>query len=444
MNDASTDHGVTMPQTASVPHQSRPYRRILLWLGVVAFMVALPWLFYDWHGARQSGFLLSMLSQLGMMVIFALSYNMLMGQTGLLSFGHAALFGLAGYCTVHFLDAAGKGDFPVPMELIPLVAGFAGLGFGIVYGYIAATQRATAFAMITLGLGELTTVAGIMFHHFFGGEGGISTDRVIDQSLFGLSYASSIQVYYLIIAWVVIAALGMLFLTRTPLGAMANATRDNFERARFMGYNPRTVRFMQFALSGFFAGIGGGLYAITYEIVTYDAVNGALSANVVLMTYIGGATFFYGPILGAALITVLQSGLSLLSNAWLIYVGVLFIGMVTFAPTGLAGMIEAHGPIARVGRLNRLLVPYLRLSVPALATLIGFAGVVELTSFLTIGEAQGKSLVLFGTTIHARTFEPWLVTAVLLIGGGSWLRREIRIFGRVWDSLTADLKERSM
>jgi branched-chain amino acid transport system permease protein len=411
---------------------------------VLVFVVLLPWAFYDWHAARQSGFLLSMLSQMGMMTIFALSYNMLMGQAGLLSFGHAVLFGLGGYSTIHFLNAAGDGNFPVPMELIPLVAGFAGLGFGIVYGYIAATQRATAFAMITLGLGELTTVAGIMFHHFFGGEGGISTDRVIDQSIFGLSYASSIQVYYLIVAWTVIAALGMLLLTRTPLGAMANATRDNFERARFMGYDPRTVRFMQFALSGFFAGIGGGLYAITYEIVTYDAVASALSANVVLMTYIGGATFFYGPILGAILITLLQSGLSLLSNAWLIYVGVLFIGMVTFAPTGLAGMIEAHGPIARAGRLGRLAKPYLRLSIPAIATLIGFAGVVELLSFLTIGEAQGKHLVLFGETIHAGTFEPWLAAAILLIGGGYWLRLEIRAFARVWEDLTADLKERRL
>ncbi len=434
--------------TSSRPAVAAPSRstsrRAWLWLGVLVFALALPWLFYDWHTGRQSGFVLTMLCQMGMMVIFALSYNMLMGQAGLLSFGHAVLFGLGGYCTIHFLNAAGAGELPVPMELMPLLAGFAGAGFGIIYGFMAARQRATAFAMITLGLGELTTVAGIMFHHFFGGEGGISTDRVIDQSLFGLNYAHTIQVYYLIVAWTVIAALGMLFLTRTPLGAMANATRDNYERAQFMGYDPRTVRFMQFALSGFFAGIGGGLYAITYEIVTYDAVATALSANVVLMTFIGGATFFYGPILGAALITLLQSGLSLLSNAWLIYVGVLFIGMVTFAPTGLAGMIEAHGPIARAGRLGRLLVPYLRLTVPAFATLVGFAGFVELTSFLTIGESQGRHLVLFGTTIHTRTVAPWLVTAVLLIAGGAWLRQEIRAFARVWEELTADLKERSL
>ena len=283
-----------------------------------------------------------------------------------------------------------------------------------------------------------------MFHHFFGGEGGVSANRMIENSLFGLSYSSSVQVFYLILAWTAISSLGMLFLTRTPLGAMANATRDNFERAQFMGYDPRRVRFLQFALSGMFAGIGGALYAITYEIVTFDAVAGALSANAVLMTYIGGSTIFYGPILGASLITLLQSGLSLLSNSWLIYVGVLFIGMVTFAPSGIAGIIEAHGPISRAGRLGQLIVPYLRMSIPGLAVLLGFVGLVELLSFLTIGQAQGKSLALFGKKIDIKTSTPWTITIALLIIGGAWLRFEIRRFARLWEDVSADLKQRSV
>ena len=444
MSDAGLTTGRTAAQTRPVRASAAASRQRWLWIALVVFAMVLPWLFYGWQTHRHSGFLLTMLSQMGMMIIFSLSYNMLMGQAGLLSFGHAVFFGLAGYSTIHFLDAAGAGKLPVPMELIPILSGLAGLCFGIVFGYMATRQRGTAFAMITLGMGELVATAAIMFHHFFGGEGGVSTNRMIEKSLFGLSYASSVQVYYLILAWTVIAALGMLFLTKTPLGAMANATRDNFERAQFMGYDPRRVRFLQFALSGLFAGIGGGLYAITYEIVTFDAVSSALSANVVLMTYIGGATIFYGPILGAVLITLLQSGLSMLSNAWLIYVGVLFIGMVTFAPAGFAGMIEAHGPIARAGRLGRLAVPYLRMSIPGLAVLLGFIGIVELTSFRTIGEAQGKHLVLFGSDIDVRSLVPWLVAVALLGVGGLWLRVEARAFARVWDNLTADLKQRGL
>ncbi len=438
------DAAVTQTETPPQAHQAFAGRHTVLWVILLGLAVILPWFFYDWGTGRHSGFLLTMLSQMGMMIIFSLSYNMLMGQAGLLSFGHAVFFGLGGYSTIHFLNMAEKGTLPLPMELMPILAGLSGLVFGIVFGYMAAKQRATAFAMITMGIGELIATAAIMFHHFFGGEGGVSANRMIEKSLFGLSYASSVQVYYLILAWTVLAGLGMLFLTKTPLGAMANATRDNFERAQFMGYDPRRVRFLQFALSGMFAGVGGGLYAITYEIVTFDAVAGALSANAVLMTYIGGATIFYGPILGASLITLMQSGLSLLSNAWLIYVGVMFICMVTFAPTGLAGMIDAHGPIARAGRMGRLVVPYLRLSIPGIAVLLGFVGLVELLSFLTIGQAQGKTLVLFGNKIDVKANMPWIITYGLLILGGAWLRFEIRAFARIWDDLTADLKQRSV
>ena len=411
-----------------------------LWIAAVAFAVLLPWCFYDFHTARHSGFMLSMFSQMGMMIILALSYNMLLGQAGLFSLCHATFFGIGGYATVHFLNAVGDGDLPLPMEVIPLLAGLSGLGLAIVFGYMATKQRATAFAMITLGIGELMATAALMFHHFFGGEGGVSTNRMIDRSLFGLNYASGIQVYYLILAWTLIATLAMFFLTKTPLGRMANATRDNFERAQFMGYDPRVVRFLQFSLSGLFAGIGGGLYAITYEIVTFDALAGGLSANALLMAYIGGTTVFAGPVLGAVLITLLQSGVSLMSNSWLVYVGVLFISMVIFAPSGIAGLIMGHRPILRAGKLGQLAVPYVRVLVPGLLLVLGFVGLVELTSFLTIGAAQGKTLVLGGNKIDVHATMPWLVSALAMFGGGAWLRIEARGFRRIWDGLMADLK----
>jgi branched-chain amino acid transport system permease protein len=405
------------------------------WLVALLVSVVLPWLFYDWQHARHAGFIVSVLSQTGMMIIFALSFNMLMGQAGLLSFCHSVLFGLAGYSTVHFLNAAGAGDLPVPMELIPLLAGLSGLGFAAVLGYVATKQRSTAFAMITLGIVQLVTTAATMFHHFFGGEGGVKTDRMIDNSLFGLKYAHSIEVYYLIVAWTLIAAIGMYFHTNTPLGRMANACRDNHERAQFVGYDPRIVRFVQFSLAGFYAGIAGGLFAITYEIVTFDAVAAPLAANALLMAYIGGATTFVGPVLGAILITLLQSVVSLMSNSWLIYVGVLFITMVIFAPAGITGIILRHAPIARAGLIHRLVLPYSRVLAPGLIVLFGFIGLVELASFLTIGMAQGKRLALFGQPIDIHSAVPWLISLVCLLGGGFWLARESRQFKRVWDGL---------
>lgn len=411
-----------------------------LWVLGLVLAIALPWFFYDFAKARHSGFMISMFSQAGMMIIFALSYNMLMGQAGLLSFCHAVFFGFGGYVCIHALNGATSGGFPVPMEIMPLFGGLAGMVLAIVYGFMATKQRATAFAMITLGIGELMATAALMFHHFFGGEGGITADRMIDRSLFGFTFGQSIEVYYLIVFWTLVAVIGMFFLTQTPLGRMANACRDNFERAQFVGYDPKIVRFIQFALSGLFAGIGGALYAISYEIVTFDSMAGPLSANALLMAYIGGSTVFGGPILGAVLITVLQSGVSLLSNSWLVYVGVLFITMVTFAPEGIAGIIMAHGPIRKAGKLGRLAVPYVRILVPGLILVLGFVCLVELVSFQTIGAAQGKKLVLFGNAIDIASNTPWAIAIGGLLIGGIWLRFEARVFGRVWDEITAELK----
>ncbi|HTD00479.1 MAG TPA: branched-chain amino acid ABC transporter permease [Bradyrhizobium sp.] len=415
-----------------------------LWFIVLLAAIAMPWAFYNYHTGRHSGFVISMLSQMGMMSILALSYNMLLGQSGLFSFCHAVFFGIGGYATIHFLNLAGDGTLPIPLELVPVLAGLSGGALAVVFGYMATKQRATAFAMITLGIGELMTTAALMFHHFFGGEGGVNSNRMIGHSLFGFKYGPSIQVYYLILAWTVISALLMLYLTRTPLGRMANASRDNFERVQFVGYDPRMVRFTQFVLSGFFAGIGGGLYAITYEIVTFDALAAPLSANALLMAYIGGSAAFGGPILGAVLITLLQSGVSLMSNSWLVYVGMLFITMVMFAPQGIMGLIAAHGPIVRGGRFGKLLLPYGRVILPCLVMVLGFVGVVELASFLTIGAAQGKTLVLFGHKIDEHDVLPWLAALMCLAVGTSWFALEARSFGRVWDGLMSELKpERS-
>lgn len=427
---------------ASRPAWIWPAFRLFL---VFALCVALPWLFYNFATGRHSGFMLTMFSQMGMMAIFALSYNMLMGQAGLLSFGHAVFFGMGGYFGIHLLTAAGaSGGFPIPIEILPLFAGLLAMLVAIVFGYMATRQRATAFAMITLGIGELVATAAMMFHAFFGGEGGVSSNRMIDRSLFGLSYSQSVQVYYLIVAWTFISVLAMYYLTKTPLGRMANACRDNYERAQFMGYDPKFVRFLQFSLSGLFAGIAGGLAAITYEIVTFDSVSGALSANALLMVFIGGTNAFAGPILGAVLITMMQSGLSLISNSWLVYVGVLFIVMVTFAPAGLAGLIVMHSPLQKAGVLRRLIIPYIRLAVPGLATLSGFVGLVELVAFKTIGAAQGRKLALFGSPIDATSSTPWLITAGLFIVGGIWLWREGRQFHVLWEQLMLAVKPKAV
>jgi branched-chain amino acid transport system permease protein len=364
-----------------------------------------------------------------------------MGQSGLLSFGHAILFGLGAYCTAHALNSVKAGNLWVPTELVPLVGGLSGLMFGAFFGFIATKQRATAFAMITLGLGELVAAAALMFTGFFGGEGGISTNRVTGVSLLGASYSASWQVYYLIVVWTLISTVLMRLQTETPLGRLANATRDNFERAEFIGYDPRMVRFYQYVLSGFFAGVAGALYAILYEIVTFDTVSAPKSATALLATYIGGVGGFYGPILGTILIVLLQSGVSLLSNAWLLYVGVLFVVMVMFAPNGILGLIAMHGPIARSGRIAALIGPYLRVLLPGLTAVATFVLLVEMASFVTIGAEQGKSFKL-GGILHIDPFTvlPWMAATAVFAIAAAWLRLEARAFGHVWDELSEEAK----
>jgi|FEC22Drversion2_1045045.scaffolds.fasta_scaffold00349_32 branched-chain amino acid transport system permease protein len=419
-------------------------RRHWLWLAAIVLALAIPWLFFDWSKGRHSGFALTMLSEIGLMSVFALSFNMLMGQTGLLSFGHAILFGLGGYCTAHTLNAAKAGLFWLPVELIPLAGGLGGLVFGAVFGYVVTKQRATAFAMITMGLGELVAACALMFMGFFGGEGGISTDRVTGQSLFGVEYSTPWQVYCLVVAWTVIATMLMRLQTQTPLGRMANAQRDNFERTQFVGYDPRMIRFYQFTLSGFFAGIGGALYVLVYEIVTFDTVAAAKSATALLAAYIGGAGSFLGPFLGTIVVVLLQSGVSLISNAWLLYVGVLFIVMVMFAPGGIMGIIARHEPIARMGRLGELAVPYARILPPGLLLVLGFVTLVELAQLATIGSAQNKSLAIGGQPIDPHSGLPWAIGAAMLVAGGLWMRREARVFRARWDALIEEAKARGL
>jgi branched-chain amino acid transport system permease protein len=278
-----------------------------------------------------SSLALTMLSQIGYLIIICLSYNILLGQGGMLSFGHAVYTGLGSFLAIHAMNKAAAGELAIPLVLIPWWAAWRACSSPR-SGLCDDQEVRHHLCHDHHGLGELVAAMALMFPEFFGGEGGITTDRVYGK-FFGLDFGSGLQVYYLIAVYCFVCTAAMFAFTGTPLGRMLNAVRDNPERVEFVGYNTQRVRYFAFIIAGFFAGIGGGLTAINFEIITaMDSVSVVRSGGYLLFTFLGGATFFFGPIIGAVLLVLASVLLSELTKAWLLYLGLVFLLMVMYAP----------------------------------------------------------------------------------------------------------------
>jgi len=385
------------------------------WL-VALLLVVLP------HVPGLSGdFGRSLLSQMGIAAVFALSYSLLLGQTGLLSFGHAAYFGLGGYAGIHLMRAINAG-LPIPMPLVPLAGAATGLFFGLLFGSVTVRRAGVTFALISLGVGELVYAALRLLPSISGGEEGITANRGIGPHPFGLSFAPQLQIYYVIAFWALVSALLMVAFLRTPAGRMCNAVRDNAERAAFIGYDPVRVRLVALAVAATFAGLAGGLHALNYEIVASEAAGAGRSGAVLLMTYIGGVGNFLGAVLGAAVITWLQVSLSDYTTAWQLYLGLFFIAFVLFAPRGLAGLILAHAEAARRRALPGLLRAYALALPPLLAMAIGAIMLLEINYRRATQPESGPRMSLFWFEFDTSTPWPWL-GAIALLGIGWWLLR---------------------
>ena len=403
------------------------------WIATAVVMLAAPWLF-------PGGFALTLLTQMGTLIIFALSYNMLLGQGGMLSFGHAVYSGLGAYITVHALNAIGKSwGWVTPIPLLPLVGGLAGLFFGVVFGYVTTKRAGTIFAMISLGVGEMVYACVLMFPGFFGGEAGISTNRTVGQPLFGLTFGPAIQVYYLVAAWCFACMVAMYALTRTPLGRMANAVRDNPERAEFIGYDTRKVRFLQLVLSAFFAGISGALSCVNFEIVSAENVSAIRSGGVLLATFIGGIPFFFGPVIGSVIFIFFVAALSGFTKAWLLYLGLFFCLMVLYAPGGITSLVMMQLRVARAGRLGAMALPYGLAALAALVAILGVIGLVESVYRLS-DVTSDPEMRWLGFTLHAREPLVYVASALLLAAGLLAMRFAARSVAARWDAVQAELK----
>ncbi|WP_114972133.1 branched-chain amino acid ABC transporter permease [Rhodoferax ferrireducens] len=407
--------------------------RFLVWTLFAVVLATVPLLF-------TSSLSQTMLSQMGIAIIVCLSYNILLGQGGMLSFGHAVYSGMGSFLAIHTLNKV-SGGLPLPVSLIPIVGGLASMGVAILLGWVTTKKAATPFAMITLGIGELVWAMSLMFPEFFGGEGGVSGNRVAGAKTLGITYGPQIQLYYLIAVYTFVCTALMFAFTRTPLGRMLNAVRDNPERVEFVGYDTQKVRYFAFIVAAFFAGISGGLAALNFEIVTSEVVSGYRSGAYLLFTFLGGATFFFGPILGAILMVLAFVLLSEFTKAWLLYLGLVFLFMVMYAPGGVASLIMMNLRVAVYGYLRKLWVSYLALAFTALVVLIGAGAMIEMVYHLQLNSALGTELTFLGATLDSKGLNSWFGAVFVMLTGVGLFEVCRRQFAREWSQIQENIEK---
>jgi len=425
-----------MATTSRSYYEFKPYNvgRWVVWGGYALVMIVAPLLW-------SSSLSLTMLSQMGIAVIACLAFNMLLGQGGMLSFGHAVYSGLGSFFAIHTLNLVSAGKLALPVSLVPLVGGLFGMLFAVILGWVTTKKAGTPFAMITLGVGELVWAMSLMFPGFFGGEGGISGNRVAGEPFLGITFGPQIQLYYLIAAYTFVCTALMFAFTRTPLGRMLNAVRDNPERVEFVGYNTQYVRYVAFIASGLFMGISGGLAALNFEIVTAEVVNALRSGAFLLFTFLGGAVFFFGPIIGGVLMVVALVLLSELTQAWQLWLGLVFTFMVMYAPGGISSLIMMNLRVASFGKLRPLIGSYLALAGTAFTVLVGAGAMIEMVYHLQLNQALGPQMKYMGASLNAKGLDSWFGAAFVLVVGIAMFELTRRQFVRDWGTAQEEIEK---
>jgi branched-chain amino acid transport system permease protein len=407
--------------------------RWFIWTSFAIILLVAP-LYY------KSSFALTLLCLIGINAIACLSYNMLLGQTGLLSFGHAVYVGMGAFIAIHAMNKIAAGWW-IPMSLIPLVGGFAGLFFGALFGFVTTKKAGTTFAMITLGVGELVFASALMFPEFFGGEAGINANRTAGGKWLGISYGPQIQVYYLIAIWFFICTAAMYAFTHTPLGRIANAVRDNPERAEFVGYDARKVRYYVMMISCFFAGVAGGLTAVNFEAITAENVSAIRSGGYLLFVFLGGAIFFFGPILAAILLVLALVVLSEWTPAWQLYVGVAFLIMVLYAPGGLSSLIMMNLRVAKYGKLRPLLGSYLALGGTLFGVLMSISAVIEMVYQKQLDVGKVGAATVMGIPLNITSWDTWIGVGLVFVVSAALFELARREFAAQWSETQEEIQK---
>lgn len=284
--------------------------------------------------------------------LYALGFNLLYGYTGLLSFGHAAYFGLGAY---------GTGVALAKLKVASLWGGLAiglltaGAGAAIV-GFLCLRRRGIYFALLTLAFAQLLYFIGFHLADVTGGDDGLRGIPSLPLRLPGLTISldSPLALYYFCLALVGLALAGLKRILESPFGAVLQAIRENTDRAAACGYDVNRIKHLSFVFSGLFAGLAGALSAVYLRIVPIESLYWTTSGQAVIMTLLGGAGTFFGPFVGAAVFLVLEDILSVFTESWPLIIGAIFMGFVLFLPKGIWGTLVERlllGPAAPEERI---------------------------------------------------------------------------------------------
>jgi branched-chain amino acid transport system permease protein len=283
--------------------------------------------------------------------LFAASFNFLFGYGGMLSFGHAAAFGVGGYAaalTWNFMS-----DLPVPLTLIGCA--LAGACIGIIVGVFCVGSRGTCFSMLTLAFSQFLYAVALKWRTVTRGDDGLSV-RPPDLRLPGgliLHLNEPKHFYWLELTVVILCIAAIWHIMRTPLGNSATLVRENDERAAFIGYNVFATRLIMFSVASSLAAVAGGLFATFQQLVSPEALDLNTSTEAVFMAILGGTGTLAGPLLGAAVYIVLQNWLSGITDHWPFAIGLVFVLLILFMPSGIVGIVGRAGPIRRMIGLLR-------------------------------------------------------------------------------------------
>lgn len=306
-------------------------RRRALDVAVIAALVTMPFWMAEIGGYTE------LASRILVMGLAAMSLNFFLGYTGVLSFGHAAYFGLGGYGAAMAIKYLGLGTLPA-IALGAVVATIA----AAVIGALIVRRRGVYFAMVTIAFGQVFYFIAFRWSAVTGGDDGLSGWRrlPIDFGFATLKIEQNDKAfYYFVLAVFAVCVAAMARLIASPLGRSFVAIRENERRARFLGLDIERRIWLSFVISCFFVSIAGGLYALLNNFIDPRALRFDLSGNLVIMAVMGGMRSFWGPLFGAAIFVALQDFLSSRTENWMFLIGLVFVLVVRFFPRGLLGML---------------------------------------------------------------------------------------------------------